>query len=107
MSAFAFRCSYTRYNLVQVHHGLDDRSSGDRQSSTHKLVLTLSPKSTAVRVETEELTYDLSNVLGDVGGALGLLLGASVVSAYDWLKERVRNGRRRGFFNVPLLETSG
>ncbi len=34
--------------------------------------------------------YDFSNVIADVGGYLGLLLGGSILSIYNYLTREVR-----------------
>ena len=36
-------------------------------------------------VRQEYLTYDISSFIADVGGYLGLLLGHSLLSIYEWL----------------------
>ena len=36
-------------------------------------------------VRQEYLTYDINSLIADVGGYLGLLLGYSVLSIYQWL----------------------
>ena len=36
-----------------------------------------------MEVQNESLTYDLGSFVGEVGGYLGLLLGASILSIFD------------------------
>ena len=36
-----------------------------------------------MEVQNESLTYDLGSFVGEVGGYLGLLLGASILSVFD------------------------
>ena len=36
-------------------------------------------------VRQEYLTYDINSLTADVGGYLGLLLGHSLLSIYEWL----------------------
>ena len=36
-------------------------------------------------VRQEYLTYDINSFIADVGGYLGLLLGHSLLSIYEWL----------------------
>ena len=36
-------------------------------------------------VRHEYLTYDMNSLIADVGGYLGLLLGYSLLSIYEWL----------------------
>jgi hypothetical protein len=43
--------------------------------------------STKFERKTQYLTYDLSNFVADFGGYLGLLLGHSLLSFYDFGKE--------------------
>ena len=38
-------------------------------------------------VRQEYLTYDINSLIADVGGYLGLLLGHSLLSIYQWLME--------------------
>ena len=38
-------------------------------------------------METEIYVYDFNDLIGDVGGILGLLLGASLMSGIDFLIE--------------------
>ena len=36
-------------------------------------------------VRQEYLTYDMNSLIADIGGYLGLLLGYSLLSIYEWL----------------------
>ena len=49
----------------------------------------------ATPVETEIYIYDFNNLIGDVGGILGLLLGASLMSAIDFVINCVKKKRRQ------------
>ena len=57
--------------------------------------------SMADRIETENYIYDFYNMIGDVGGVLGLLLGASIMSLYDDLIKYVEKKRRRAELVLP------
>ncbi len=43
-----------------------------------------------VLIESEILVYDMYDLIGNVGGFLGLFLGASILSMYDGVKENVQ-----------------
>ena len=61
----------------------------------------ISLTSMADRIETENYIYDFYNMIGDVGGVLGLLLGASIMSLYDDLIKYVEKKRRRAELVLP------
>ncbi len=52
----------------------------------------LSPKATSA--ETEVLAYDFYSLVGDVGGYLGLLLGVSLLTLFDILRDYVKSKGR-------------
>ena len=58
----------------------------------------LSPQ--AVITETEILTYDVYNLLGDVGGVLGLLLGYSLLSCFDACRKYAKEKKYQ--MEIPL-----
>ena len=48
------------------------------------------------------MAYDVYALLGDVGGALGLLLGYSIFSIYDAVKDFIQGKARMAFKNRGL-----
>jgi len=55
--------------------------------------LYLSPNGVIISKET--MAYDFQDFIGDVGGFLGLFLGASLLSVYDEVRQKVRGIMRR------------
>ena len=49
----------------------------------------------ATPVETEIYVYDFNDLIGDVGGILGLLLGASLMSGIDFVINCVKKKKRQ------------
>ncbi len=41
-------------------------------------------------VTSEYLVYDVADLAGDIGGIMGMLLGASLLTWYDWATARVK-----------------
>ena len=41
-------------------------------------------------VTSEYLVYDLADLAGDIGGIMGMLLGASLLTWYDWVTARAK-----------------
>ncbi len=41
-------------------------------------------------VQSEYLVYNLDDLAADMGGMLGMLLGASLMAGYDWAEERAK-----------------
>ena len=56
-------------------------------TSTNRLGLSIA--SMTVKVETEKLVFPLESLVAEVGGALGLFLGMSFLSAVDLLQRAV------------------
>ena len=52
------------------------------------LVLFLSPES--IVHQTEVLSYDFYDLIGNIGGFLGLLMGASILSLWDVATNRIK-----------------
>ena len=84
-------CSYYEYQM-EIHHEKMVDCEGNCQQ-THTLIL---PDGN-VYVDKEVLLYDGNNFIADSGGYLGLLLGASVITLYEWLEKVARKGWRRYF----------
>ncbi len=43
----------------------------------------------AIMVETEVMAYDIYDLVGNVGGFLGLFLGASILSLFDGARAEI------------------
>ena len=79
-------------------------SVGNNPNGCSNMVqLVILPRDTNVEHTTEEWLYDISNFIGDVGGYIGLLLGASMVSVYSMLMDllkalarKLSNGPEKG-----------
>ena len=42
--------------------------------------------SSKIKVKEEILIYDIESLVSDIGGALGLFLGFSVIMIWDWIQ---------------------
>ena len=51
----------------------------------YKMILEWQYMNTDYIVHKEYLTYDINSFIADIGGYLGLLLGHSLLSVYEWL----------------------
>ena len=72
--------------------------NASKRGYNHFLHLYLAPE--AITTETEILAYDVYNFLGDVGGVMGLMLGYSFLSVYDWCRQYWRQKERQ--WQIPL-----
>ena len=57
----------------------------DDQDTRHKLIFKIKIVKPTVEEQEEIYLYDSNNLMADVGGFLGMLLGASCVSLFDEL----------------------
>ena len=55
------------------------------------LVLTISLSSSNYLIEKDVLLYNESNLIADIGGYLGLLLGVSILSIYEMFTNFIKN----------------
>ncbi len=69
------RCTFDKLAL-SLYSNLSPRTPGQSQ-------IALLNTQTEMVVEEEAYVYDGDNLIADVGGYLGLLLGASIMSFYD------------------------
>lgn len=44
-----------------------------------------------IRVKKDQYVYDINNLIGEIGGSLGLFLGASLVSLWENILQRMIN----------------
>ena len=71
-----------------IHHVSDDAVPCDASVDCRHLVqLMVVMKDSDVLVEEEKWLYESSDFIGDVGGYMGLLLGASIISVYVFVVE--------------------
>ena len=47
--------------------------------------------------------YDSTNLIGDVGGFLGLLLGVSAMTAVDWIVKLTDDGDKRNSMDGEVM----
>ena len=62
------------------------------------VALYLAPET--IITETEIPAYDIYNFLGDIGGAMGLLLGYSFLSVFDACRKYWRKKEKR--LQIPI-----
>ncbi|TRY76680.1 hypothetical protein TCAL_16979 [Tigriopus californicus] len=76
------------YTKCQRHYYKATKHEASKVDDEHEegeyhVHMSLSYKEPEIVVETENLAYDLNDLIGDIGGYLGLLLGASVLTIWD------------------------
>lgn len=78
-------CKQYEYELQpgKVTYAPFDSDPSPGGGSNLSSVLQFVIKDGTIRVVEEQLLYDIDNFIADVGGYLGLLLGASIVSLFD------------------------
>ncbi len=72
---------------IKVEYVLDtneDDPGSNQTAETGSLFLNLYIPLSKLTVREEFLVYDLAGLAGDMGGMVGMLLGASVLGLYDW-----------------------
>lgn len=55
----------------------------DHKNGEYHVHFSLIYKEPEIAIETEHLAYDIYDLIGDIGGYLGLLLGASLLTIWD------------------------
>ena len=61
-------------------------------------------------MQSEYLVYNLDDLAADMGGMLGMLLGASLMAGYDWAEERAKKWlnvlarRTQNVHNPPITD---
>ncbi len=68
---------------------MDESTDPLPKDSSTDLILWFYLAPDGVITEKEILVYDLDDLLGNIGGSLGLFLGASILSMYDTLKSKL------------------
>ncbi len=79
--------SIARRNLPRIWRNVDE-SEARRHDAELRRSLSLYLGPGAVRHTREQLAYDGYDLVGAIGGFLGLTLGASAMSLYDWIATR-------------------
>ena len=74
-------CSFTTHRLTTSLVNTMEDVSIEVDGYTVRVMVWLTP--IPDQVETEIVVYDFYDLIGDIGGFLGLLLGASLLSMYD------------------------
>ena len=80
-----YTCEHRSFDLKVVANNIMQIGTIADRNYTHKVLFYASPQGEEVRTET--YIYDFYNLIGDIGGVLGLLLGASLLSVYDETKD--------------------
>lgn len=75
---------YSRYTIIII---IVNILLGDVDS----LILTISLSSANYLIEKDVLLYNESNLIADIGGYLGLLLGVSILSIYEMFTNFIKN----------------
>lgn len=78
-------CDVTTWLRTNPNYGIRQVSSGVRNNTAGGNWLIIDQSGT-LRVQREELLYDIGSLLGEVGGLLGLFLGVSIYSFYEYGK---------------------
>ena len=92
----SYSCVYTSYNLVNT---MTNTIEGEKiADSNFSFVGLVHLASKADLVETEVLVYDFYDLIGDIGGFLGLLLGASLMSLVDAVRKKLKREYKKGVF---------
>ena len=79
-------CSYTEYRFEKT------ASDFGRNKATHEMIFWLSTP--YVLLETEQYLYPFKSLVGDVGGTLGLFLGFSIMSLWEYVEILIKLVRK-------------
>lgn len=71
------RCQRTDYELYESH---------ETSIFNHTAIFNLSPLTSTVQYVKDAHTYDAQSFIGEVGGSLGLMLGLSFTSVFDFFE---------------------
>ncbi len=80
-------CQYDRYDMIKRNM---DNAVLLASIGMNKSGVAITLRSTNSWVEKDALLYGLDNLVGDVGGFMGMFLGVSLVCIYKDLAERTK-----------------
>jgi hypothetical protein len=84
-----YTCKYTEFYPELMSQDEIDEDEEEVLYDTNKIIrLDLYISAAAIRTDSEKLVYDFYDLVGNIGGFLGLLLGWSLLSVYDSAKEK-------------------
>ena len=89
-----------KHNILQGIRFFNSTESVSGQRRERILHIVLSSVQQEIPIEEQILVYDRSNLIADVGGYLGLLLGVSILSCY---KEFIRFITEKRKLYMPFL----
>lgn len=72
--------SSIEYKTLVKHSFVANGTYADKREVVWKFGV----RDTTIQISEEKLLYDETNFIADVGGYLGLLLGVSAVTLYEW-----------------------
>ena len=83
-------CSHSTYsiNLIRQHNNVLELFTGESRSGDYFLYFYYSSLESSV--ESENLIYDFPNLVANIGGYLGLLLGSSCLTIYLFVLDLAR-----------------
>ena len=74
-------CNYYSYKKVEVTF-----STEEAMIRSGEVWVNIMLASSKIKVKEEILIYDIESLVSDIGGALGLFLGFSVIMIWDWIQ---------------------
>ena len=88
---FTSNCDYVSYQVLKQ----DRDVLGNMAKNGSTVVQLILQKPLKTTVYKHMMAYGFSNFVADFGGYLGLLLGASLLSIYDWVMEIMENNCKK------------